>query len=328
MSRGLLFQDGCRLQFSGHETFPLRYGWLKKAYDEIAKTESSEESNKWIFAGDDAISRFGVGKNMVSSMRHWALSSGIIRESETQDGNYKTERLGRFIFDEEKGVDKYLECPSSLWLLHWTICSTPEKTTTWYYVFNNYPSKVFDRDQITDGLKKLCQSIGFKKNSPTTLKRDVDCFIRTYVPKGNGKKVLYEENLESPLSELSLIRPIGKRDGFQMMRGAKTSLFDGVFVFALVHFWRRYTSAKTLTLETIGYEPGSPGRVFLLDELDLTERLARLGEVTEGALVWSETAGLRQVIMERDLEEDDLYKILEADYNFAATWSVPYVASN
>ncbi len=33
MARGPLYQDKYRPQFSGHETFPLRYGWLKKAVE-------------------------------------------------------------------------------------------------------------------------------------------------------------------------------------------------------------------------------------------------------------------------------------------------------
>ena len=39
MARGPLFQDTYRPQFSGHETFPLRYGWLKKAFDAVRATE-------------------------------------------------------------------------------------------------------------------------------------------------------------------------------------------------------------------------------------------------------------------------------------------------
>ena len=35
MARGPLFQYTYSPQFSGHETFPLRYGWLKKAYDRV-----------------------------------------------------------------------------------------------------------------------------------------------------------------------------------------------------------------------------------------------------------------------------------------------------
>ena len=39
MLRGPLYGDDYRPQFSGHETFPLRYGWLKKAFDAVLGTE-------------------------------------------------------------------------------------------------------------------------------------------------------------------------------------------------------------------------------------------------------------------------------------------------
>ena len=39
MARGPLFQDTYRPQFSGHETFPPRYGWLKKAFDAVRVTK-------------------------------------------------------------------------------------------------------------------------------------------------------------------------------------------------------------------------------------------------------------------------------------------------
>ena len=54
-------------KFSGHETFPLRHGWLEKGYHAVVK----EEKNP--FLEDDAIAEFGVGKNMVNSIRYWAL---------------------------------------------------------------------------------------------------------------------------------------------------------------------------------------------------------------------------------------------------------------
>ena len=77
MLRGPLYRDGYRPQLSGHETFPLRYGWLKKAFDAVRDTES-EDDNRYVFTGPDAIARFGVGKNMGSSMRHWAVAAGVI----------------------------------------------------------------------------------------------------------------------------------------------------------------------------------------------------------------------------------------------------------
>ena len=47
MARGPLFQDTYSPQFSGHETFPLRYGWLKKTFDRVAETE--HEANNRVF---------------------------------------------------------------------------------------------------------------------------------------------------------------------------------------------------------------------------------------------------------------------------------------
>ena len=60
MVRGPLYQNNYRPQLSGHETFPLRYGWLKKAFDAIDATEA--DANKAVFLGEDAIARFGVGQ--------------------------------------------------------------------------------------------------------------------------------------------------------------------------------------------------------------------------------------------------------------------------
>jgi hypothetical protein len=69
MVRSLLDDDKYKLQFAGHETFPLRYGWLNKAYEQVARVLSSEISDtNSIFTDESAIALFGVGKNMVVAM--------------------------------------------------------------------------------------------------------------------------------------------------------------------------------------------------------------------------------------------------------------------
>ena len=61
--------------FSGHETFPFRYPWLKKGYDAVCEDGD-------VFLRDDAITTLGVGKNMVRSIRHWCLTAGVIEEKD------------------------------------------------------------------------------------------------------------------------------------------------------------------------------------------------------------------------------------------------------
>lgn len=298
MGRGPLFRADYRPQFSGHETFPLRYGWLKKAFDAVAET-GSPEAAKAVFLSDGAIGKFGVGRNMVSAMRHWAVAAGVLEES----GDFKQIRptsVGKLLFGDE-GIDPYLERPSSLWLIHWNLAGRPEKTT-WFWVFNHYPASSFERETLAKGLLALAEERQWSRIAASTIKRDVECFVRSYAVRKAGGTQRHEDLLESPLIELGLVRALGKRDGFRLERGMKPTLSDGVFLYALIDFWSRFSSARTLSFEALAYEPGAPGRTFLLDEEDLADRLTGLDELTSGALRWSETAGLKQVIRNRDLD--------------------------
>ena len=292
-----------KLQFSGHETFPLRYGWLKKVYDAVRVCELREDDTKVVFSADDAIARFGVGKNMVISMRYWALATGVLKEVRAHLGPYATTPIGQALLDDN-GWDPWLENPNSLWLLHWHLASTPDRTSTWYWVFNHCPHASFDRELIVDHLTRLCTDREMKKVAPATLKRDVECFVRTYVEKaGAGSK---EDTLECPLTELSLLRSVGRREGFQLARGPKSTLSAAVFAFATTLFWQRsHSKVRTLSLDALFHEPGSPGRVFLLDEESVVDLAIELEAVTGGAIAWSETAGLRQLISRADLLEID-----------------------
>ena len=309
MGRGPLYEDDYTPQLSGHETFPLRYGWLKKAFDEVHSTEDRED-NRSVFLADDAIARFGVGKNMVASIRHWATAAGVIGD---ESPNIKTTPLGRRIFAAD-GLDWYMENPATAWLVHWRLCGNPKKTT-WFWAFNHFSAPFFEREMLVRSLVRLAVECGWKRASPATISNDVACFIRTYVSQPPKGKASREDTLESPLTELALIRPIGKRDGFRFVRGPKPSLGQGVFCYAVADFWRnRLPNTRTLSFEALAHEPGSPGRVFLLDENDLVDRLTALEDVSDGLYRWSETTGLKQLIRNRDMENGEEIRFIKTDY--------------
>lgn len=313
MARGPLYQEDYRPQFSGHETFPLRYGWLKKVFDSIEATEGEAE-NKTVFLDDDAIARFGVGKNMVASMRYWAVAVDIIEE--TQGSNLiRTTELGRKLFGADR-LDPYMEHPATLWLVHWKLAARPAKTT-WFWAFNHYPAVTFEREHLIKGVTRLAKERGWSRVAATTIKNDVACFVRTYVAQQPSSQAGHDDALESPLTELGLIKAIGKRDGFRFVRGPKSTLGDGVFVYALLDFWSRHSKAATLSFEAIAHEPGSPGRIFLLDENDVADRLSSLDDVTGGKLRWSETAGLKQVVRDTDLNFTSKLTYVDMDYTGA-----------
>ena len=168
---------------------------------------------------------------------------------------------------------------------------------------------------MVQGIHKLAEAREWPRASVATIRRDVSCFIRTYVsqtPSGNGG---FEDGLESPLTELGLIKPTGRRDGFRFVRGQKPSLGPGVFCYAVTDYWRRhFPNANTLSFEALSHEPGSPGRTFLLEENDMVDLLIALEDASRGAYRWSETAGLKQLIRSRPISDDETTEWLRKDY--------------
>lgn len=293
-----LLDSETRLQFAGHETFPLRLLWLKKAHDAIA----SDGKARRTFHEREAIARFGVGKNMALSMRHWAVAS---RMAEPVDLFHKPTPLAELILNDG-GLDPYLEAPATLWLIHATLAGAPLPCTTFYYAFNLLNQVEFDRESLNQAVFDLAQKRKARATAET-IKRDVEVFLRSYVSRSADG----EDAAESLLAELGLIRDARLSGQYEFVRGPQPSLPDEIFVVHLQRFWTRLGRTPTLTAEAIAYGPGSPGRVFKLDEDSVVTRLNRLADLTDGAFAWTDTAGLRQVNFE-DKGVDELAMIRAA----------------
>ena len=286
MLRGPITDTGFRGQFSGHETFPLRHLWLRKAFDAVV-----DGGDRAVFTDPDAIVRFGVGKNMAIAIRHWALACRIIEED---DDGLVPAALGQSLFGGERPWDPYMERAASAWLVQWQVAGTPDMTTTWYWAFNHITAQTFDRDSLSTAILQYARARQWARVAEKTITRDVECFVRSYVPRSDS--AAGEDALEPVLAELGLIRPVSGRL-YEFRRGPKPSLPDGVFAYALHEFWMRYAPhANTLSVEAIAYEPGSPGRVFKLDENSVVERLTAMEKATNGRIVWSDSAGVRQAM--------------------------------
>lgn len=281
--------------FSGHETFPLRYGWLKKGIDAVIEAEKNGLDAKDVFSEDDAISKFGVGKNMVSSIRHWCNVLGLLED------NYVTE-LGKGIFGQE-GLDPWIEHPLTLWILHYNL-ATNRQLGTYYWYFNINNSINLDRKAFLSEVLEYCKREGLKAPAQTTLKRDIECFLRLYMPKLNS---INDDSIESPLTELDLIIPLHKNGFFASNRGKKSSLPVEFFWLATFLFWKNnYVNQRTLSLSSITYQQASPGRVFLLDENSIMDFIYNSINLFSQHLDWSETAGLKQLEIKAGVELDSL----------------------
>ena len=295
------------LSFSGHQAFPFRYTWLKKGVDAVKQKPT-------IFADDSATITLGVGKNMVRSIHHWCQIAGLIEGDGVDSNNrrrFTPTGFGDKIFADD-GFDPYLEDAATLWLIHWKLATNVNRATTWFWAFSIFGQNEFRKNTFISKLIDWAKTSTRNQISENSIKRDVDCFFRTYVPSRQTKTTIIEDTFDCPLVELNLISNSADESIYRFHRGPKPSLPIEIFAAALSEFWdTRFSGNNTLTLANIAYSESSPGRIFLLDEDTLVEYLDRLDNLTKGALRYDETAGVKQVYRDRQV---DPMKLLHSYY--------------
>ncbi|WP_434033266.1 DUF4007 family protein [Cupriavidus sp. a3] len=283
-------QSATPIHFSGHETFPLRQMWLKKAFDQAIEGGKVPKST---FTDEKAIASFGVGKNMVASIRHWAMACDVIRDSVDDPDSFVISTIGREILSDG-GLDPYAENPATAWLAHWCLAGEGKRSTTWRWLFNHVTTPTFTRQELEPMLEVYARKLAPQRRlSASTLSRDLETCLRSYAPRFAGGTP--EDFAEPLLGELGLLQEVHKGQ-YAFRRGPKVTLHDGLFAYALLDYWERSAPGlSSLAFETVAYGEGAPGRVFKLDEDSVAERLMALSDLTNDHLAWTDTAGLRQV---------------------------------
>ena len=281
-------------QISGHETFVLRRLWLPKTVRFIEEEKKCGRSPS--FVGEEAMVKMGLGKNMLSSSRFWAAACGII----TKKGTDITP-LGVFLFDPETGKDKHCEKKNTQWLIHWNLCSDPQRLTIFWFLFNHVNQVIISKDSLIESFVQFLQKEYAHKFSLNSVHRDAEIVLRSYLPTlgEKGNKVT-EETIECFLGELGLLSYFSK-DSVSLLRDERRSLNDYIFAYAILDFWEKLkNTSSSLTYLQLANEVGSPGKIFRLNEASLVSRLEKLDELTEGNLVWTEQAGLKSLVRRKE----------------------------
>jgi len=184
------------------------------------------------------------------------------------------------------------------------LVTNPVRASAWYHIFASYPEVEFTRRQLITFLQGIVDRQQ-QLVSAKSLERDVDCFLRTYVPVSHSMHILPEVALECPLAELGIIRGAEEEGVYRFCTGQKGGLPAHVIGFALMQFRRAYTSGRrTLGLGECLYAPGSPGQAFRLDESCLLTELEELRKLTGGKVDVNETAGTAQIYLRADRAEE------------------------
>ena len=279
------------ISFSGHDSFPLRHGWLEKAFKEVTGLLDGNP-----FTAEDSVVKFGVGKNMVNAIKHWSTACNFLIKGE--DGYVPSAFANRLMLD----LDPYLENANSLWKIHYELAKTPGNTTI-YWIFSLLNVQSFSKEYLELKLQEFCveqdKSIPAKKS----LRTDVNVALALYCRAGSSKGI-GEDDISSPLHELKLLS-VNTDGSYSINTSAKKSLSDKLFMHALIDFWEADdleagTQSSSIRADRLIYEEKAPGRIFALSEFELLERVGRMPALSKGMLSTSETAGVVQIFKNQE----------------------------
>ena len=289
--------------FGGHETFPFRYGWLKKGIEAAIK-------NRTIFSEEQALVELGVGKNMVRSIRHWCLVTNLLQEN--NEGGRVHPLIPTDLADKLANWDPYLEDIGSYWLIHWNLSTNKIRGLIWHILFAHYYEPEFTKHQFIAFCTRQLQKDNIL-TTPQTIEREIDCCLRTYVTSIRSQKgVFSEDSMDCPLVELDLLRFLSNDNMYRFNIGPKPTLPVHVFGYALLLFLEPFANTRrTIAVDDCLYYAGSPGQIFKLDENSLVTYLEELEVLTTGKLRLAESGGLRQLYLDEPL----IHKAIEEGYN-------------
>lgn len=294
------FEEATHQMFARHETFHLRHGWLRKAYFGVKNTEGPIN----VFHAEDATEVLGVGKNMVRSIRFWALAAKILEErpnrANTRLSDVKVSRFGAELFE---WWDQYLEDPASHWLLHWELLAPKCFLPVWWILLTEFNALEFTEDDAVEFVSRRVEVSSFDVPNVSSIRKDVNIFLRSYAPSPDRQvRAGIDDSFDCQFRELGLIRRGASPRTYRFNFGPKSSLPPAIVAFACLQHASRGAAAQTFSIARFTADTGGPGQVFKLPESALYDALLAAAEsnaeisvgVTNGApqLVWKGDASV------------------------------------
>ncbi len=186
-----------KIKLQGHEKFALRDGWLNKGLIMVNKDPLA-------FQGKNGPDIFGIGNNMVKSLRYWMRAFGLMQES--QNKGAKLTDFGKLILDN----DPYFEDIFTIWLLHSHIAKNADEATSWFIFFNKLDAEDIEKEYLESimlrEITKYASGVNFSEKS---VKNDLDVLLNMY---GKSKALTDPEDKSiSPLAQLNLVKVVDGR---------------------------------------------------------------------------------------------------------------------
>lgn len=278
------------MRFGGHETFPVREGWLHKGLRTVIEQPE-------LFADEHVQDWLGVGKNMAKSIRHWLLATGLAVISPDQKANKKAvltaTPVGELIWDE----DRYFSELATWWILHINLVHAPEHAASWTWFFNSFNFDRFDKGVCVESLKRQLQMSRQRMPSDKTLDRDLSCLLSCYARTIPTPQSDPEDGADCPFRDLELLSHF-KSSGYYQLHQRRKPIPAAIVGYAFSKAFKQAREGEQstdITLQEATRQAGSPGKVFVLSSENLFEVISGLESEDEDDLQIVGLAGERSV---------------------------------
>jgi hypothetical protein len=276
------------MAYGRHQSFYVKNNWINKGIKAI-------QSNPLIFSSIDNFKDLGIGKNMFMALKYWLQALNIV------DKNYGLTDFGRFIMNHDLSCNENF----TLNLLHFFLTlKTPENdieiSDTFYYVFNEYEFRSFNKEELLDSLINYDNN-KHKNTSVKTLSRDIDCLLQTYTKIDQS----HPEDLNfSVLAKLHLFKK--QKDYLTRTPLDHTKVSKDVMYYVMLRLAESKDS-YSLTVDELETSEMSLGRIFHLTRTDIINLVEEM--ISDGfKLVITRTNNLDTVIINADTKSSDYIK--------------------
>jgi hypothetical protein len=264
------------MRFGGHETFPVREGWLHKG---LRLLKDSPE----LLSAEDLADHLGVGRNMGKSIRHWLQATQLASKSPESEGGKRAllqlTDLGELVWQK----DPYFLSEGTWWILHVNLVNNPDYAASWSWFFNSFSHDRFDRSVCVESLQRHVEMTQKRHPSPTTLDRDLGCMLATYARTIPGSHDDPEDGNDCPFRDLNLLSYF-RTSGYYQLHHEVKPIPPEVLGFSLASTFEDAASgarATDISITDAARKAGGPGRCFALTAESLFEVASRAESLAE-----------------------------------------------
>ncbi|WP_341280548.1 DUF4007 family protein [Paenibacillus sp. FSL H8-0537] len=291
------------MKFGHHQSFYLRVNWLSKAM-------KRRNEDPQFFYDEFGFEKIGLGKNMVKSLRYWAVATSVMAEDKNEDGKsiHQLTQFGQLLFDN----DRFIRLPLTAAVLHCLMVSNKEQATTWYWYFNEYGHRSSANDDLLAALQEWVKQHHKREVSANTLKRDLDCLKQMYTVQAKSEDDP-EEVVASPFSGLNLL--YDTKEQFVKRSPDSQHIDLHALYFNLLYYCGKY-DVNSVTLEEILVKPMLWGKLFHLSSNQILEALELLHADSTYPVKFVRT----NQIYSLNIEVEDAYVFLRKAYAWKAAY--------